>query len=195
MNRALSNVMMVALTMGIVASIAIAAGASLNAPVPGVTVPVTLWGSASGTSGWGLTSTTIQNPGPQINANEGDNVSFSLFSADAPAPHILVIDFNSNGVRDAGEPASPEFNSNTTALVWTWTADRSGTFQYFCQIHGATLQRGTLVVAATGGTPPAPSDSTLLIVGGVIAVVIVIAAAVVMMRRRGPKTPGPPPNP
>jgi plastocyanin len=141
-----------------------------------------LYGSAEpGANGWGLTSTTIDQPGPTLTVDLGDTVTIDLVAAD-DEPHTFVVDYDNDGVADAGEPTSAVF-SGTDVLRYPFTADRAGTFQYFCSVHGAATMNGTFVVNAPA---PGPSgDNTLLIIGGVIiAVVVAVVAAAMLMRKK-----------
>ena len=145
-----------------------------------------LYGSAtSGSNGWGFDEGSISQPGPTITVDQGTVVTFDLIAQDG-ASHSLVIDYNKNGTADSGEPVSPTF-SGSEILRWSFTADRAGTFQYFCGIHGANTMNGTLVVRGTGGTTP--SGIPLVIIGGVIIVIAVVAVAAAVLMRR--KKPGP----
>lgn len=196
MRRNILAISLVTFTLALVAT-SLQTPAHMAAPGGGsveasAQVPYTLYGSF--TDGWGTTSTTITQPGPTIYIDEGDTIVFSLYAEDSVA-HILVIDFDRDGSQDTGEPASGQFSSPTTATTFSWLADRDGTFQYYCGVHGAGAQNGTLVVNASSAPPPAPAgDNTLLIVGGIVVVVVVVAAAAVMMRRK-PKGPAQPPSP
>jgi len=140
-------------------------------------VPITLYGDgfAPG-NGWGRTSGSITQPGPEIRVNQSDTITFSLFSADSQQ-HRLQIE-------DSRAETSPIFASSTSAFTWTWNATQAGSFRYICTLHGAGLQSGTLIVVG-----PAPGDNTLLIVGGVVGVLAVVGIAVVAMRMRGKSKP------
>ena len=142
-----------------------------------------LYGSAeTGSNGWGLTNTTVSQPGPTLTVNEGDTVTIDLIAEDG-APHTFVVDYDNDSVADVGEPTSAQF-SGSQVLRFTFTADRAGTFQYFCSIHDASLMRGTIVVRATGGPTSPAGDNTVLIIGGVIIVVVIAAVAAAMVLRK-----------
>jgi len=153
-------------------------------PAKAVTIPLYGDGQAPA-NGWGFGPSNITFPGPDLHVQQGDVITFNLFSNDT-MPHILVIDLNSDGTRQPTEPESGQFTSSTSPTTFQYTADTAGTIQYFCGIHGAALQRGRLIVAATTTTPPA-GDNTILIVGGVIVIVAVLGVAGAMMMRRKPK--------
>ncbi len=105
----------------------------------------TLYGGMS--SGWGLTSSSLSNPGPTITVTMGDSVTLTLNSVDASSiTHDWFIDYNNNLSADAGEPKSADF-SGTTAGTFTFTADRVGTFTYRCGYHPTTMT-GQIVVLA-----------------------------------------------
>lgn len=157
-------------------------------PRPAAPVSMTLYGSAS--TGWGRGPTNITSPGPTLTVNQGDVITFTLFAQDGVA-HTLVIDLNSDGTRDSGEPESGQFTSSTTAVTFTYTANTAGTIQYYCGTHGTNPMRGTLTVRAAGGPT---GDNTLLIVGGVVLVVVIAAAAAAMRMRKKAKPPTQPPT-
>jgi plastocyanin len=151
-------------------------------PKPAKAVPITLYGNM--TTGWGYGPSNITSPGPAIAVDQGDVITFTLFAQDA-IPHTLVIDLNANGAKDGGDEESGVFESATTGVTFTYTANSAGTHQYFCNLHGPSVMKGTFTVRGA----PAAGDNTLLIVGGVIVAVVVIGAGAVMMRRRKPKQP------
>src|SRR5574340_131546 len=160
----------------VVVAMAIGMVSLATVPVRAANVSYNLFGSA--TSGWGLTSTSEMNPGPSLSANVGDTVTITLHSTDGLA-HQLLIDYNGNGVADAGEPLSAQFTTTTTL---TFTATQAGTFHYLCTIHGSAMT-GTFTVQGTGtSTPSASSGTTLLIVGIVIGVVVIVGVSVVVLR-------------
>jgi plastocyanin len=185
--------LIVAFGLAIVASaisLPIAARAAQSGNTPTKAVTITLYGSFSAPAGWGWAASNVTEPGPTLNVQQGDVITFQLFAKDA-VQHELVIDLNNNQMLDPGtDKNSTAFSSATVAVTFVFTASTAGNFNYFCGIHGYAAQHGTLAVQATGGTTPPPADNTLLIVGGVvILVVIVAAAAAMMMRRKKPKPP------
>ena len=102
-----------------------------------------LYGSIS-PAGWGFTSTTVAQPGPTLKVTPGEAVSLMLASADG-ATHRFCVDYNGNGVCDAGEPKSPQF-STSTLIPFSFTATTTqGTYTYFCVIHGFAMS-GTFAV-------------------------------------------------
>lgn len=120
---------------------------------PAAAVSFTLHGSVAG---WGFTSNTITTPGPTLTVNVGDVVTMRLFSADQ-APHTFFVDYDGDRNRDAGEPLSDVFASRTVALTYTFTADRMGSFTYWCDIHFGSM-KGTFVVQGAANTPPTVSN-------------------------------------
>src|SRR5439155_418182 len=111
----------------------------------------TLYGDGTaGQNGWGFTVNTVTYPGPTLYANQGDTVSLSLFSKDGMG-HIFVVDWNSDGIKNGADVNSTQFSSTTTATAFSFTADQTGTHQYFCSLHGVGLQKGPLIVNASGG--------------------------------------------
>lgn len=109
-------------------------------------VSISLFGSR--TSGWGLKSSTESIPGPTISVNQGDVVTLSLSSSDGLS-HQFLLDYNGNGLADAGEPVSSTFSTSTTI---TFTASVAGSFKYECTIHPTTMF-GTWNVVSTNTAP------------------------------------------
>jgi plastocyanin len=132
------------------AAIAFAVIASAWALVPARadTVPFTLYGAQL--TGWGFTQTTVRSPGPTITVTQGDTVALTLHSLDSgnTVVHDWFIDYNNNSAIDPGEPSSGNFSGNT-ALPYSFTANRTGTFTYRCSFHPA-IMKGLIVVR----TPP-----------------------------------------
>ncbi len=126
-------------------------------PLPRIPDSLTtnLWGRIVSPVGWGLTSTTVTQPGVTLTVSPSDPVSLSLFSGDG-APHQFCVDYNANGVCDTNEPKSGQFNSNTTPTAFAFTATSTpGTYTYFCVIHGFGMS-GSFIV-------PAPDVAVTLI--------------------------------
>jgi len=172
-----------------VATLAPAVVLAAGGPVaqPSATKTYTLYGDGTaGQNGWGFTVNTVTYPGPTLYANQGDTVSLSLFSKDGMG-HIFVVDWNSDGIKNGADVNSTQFSSTTTATAFSFTADQTGTHQYFCSLHGVGLQKGPLIVNATGGGGTPSSDNTTLIIGGVVIVVAIVAVvAAIAMRRKKP---------
>jgi hypothetical protein len=188
------NWLLIALCVAIlVSAFAPPAGAApAGVPGPAKDVPLTLYGSAAaGSNGWGYGPANITQPGPTITVPRGDIIRFSLFAQDAATEgHILVVDTNGDEGPDEGEE-SDQITSPSQAVLFNYTASTAGNIAYFCSIHGASFQSGTLVVQS----PPA-ADNTLLIIGGVIGVIAVVGVAAVAMRmRKKSKPPTQPPSP
>ena len=103
----------------------------------------TLFGSAA--AGWGLTSGTEASPGPDLTAAPGETVILSLNSDDG-SPHDWGVDYNDNGISDAGEPKSAIF---TTSISFTFDATTApGTYRYYCFIHGSPMVGSFIVQPA-----------------------------------------------
>src|SRR5437667_3124036 len=66
-------------------------------------VNYTLYGNAVG--GWGFSSTTIREPGPNITVFYGDRANLTLFGTGS-APHTWFVDYSAELARSAGEPSS-----------------------------------------------------------------------------------------
>jgi PKD domain len=118
--------------------------------------------SLSPGSGWNGSA-----PGPLITANDGDNVTILLKSADG-VTHSWYIDLNKDGVLDDGEAVtrSLDFSSPTIPLNFTFTVKlgsvipHGGTYTYYCQQHPG-LMFGTFKfnagpVASFTHSPPTP---------------------------------------
>jgi plastocyanin len=102
---------------------------------------INLFGSFS--QGWGFTPGSISSPGPTITVAQGDVVNLTLTSQDGIS-HLFFVDYNGNGVNDAGEPASSSFSGTVN---YQFTASRAGTFTYHCAFHPLSMF-GTFTVNA-----------------------------------------------
>jgi len=71
-----------------------------------------LWMSRAG--GWGITNTSLQNPGPNLAVTLGDNVTLYLNGTDN-RNHNWFIDYNNNSAVNANETnvSSPNFRNPT----------------------------------------------------------------------------------
>ena len=116
---------------------------------PAASVSFDLYGTTSG--GWGFTRNTITSPGPTITVNLGDTVTMRLFAADSTI-HTWFVDYNENVISDTGEPDSGLFSSSTTPLTFTFTADRAGSFLYWCEVHRGNMW-GRFEVRAANQAP------------------------------------------
>jgi len=112
-----------------------AAGLALPAVPAGATQSLTLYGNAA--KGWGPTADNITRPGPHIYVTYGDLVELTLYSQDTIL-HNWFLDYDNNTRPSQGEPKSPDFQG-TTAVVWSFKADRVGTFIYRCEYHFGTM--------------------------------------------------------
>src|SRR3989441_9109484 len=96
-------------------------------------VNYTLYGNAAG--GWGFSSTTIREPGPNITVFYGDRVNLSLFGTDS-APHSLFIDYDDDKAASLGEPASKDFNVPGNVVGnFSFDAVQPGNWTYRCGMH------------------------------------------------------------
>jgi plastocyanin len=178
-------VLVCSLGISAMAPIAWAAGTP-GAVKPAAPRSITLHGSSTG--GWGFAANSITQPGPPIEVDQGDVITFTLFAADS-IDHNLVIDLNSDNGQDTNEPFSPTFSSATSSISWEYTANTAGTFRYICGLHLGAVMGGSFTVRSAG------VDNTLLIVGGVVGVIAVVGIAVAAMRmRRKSKPPMQPPT-
>jgi len=124
-------------------------GTLVTAAIPSAkaaSVTIHLYGNAA--TGWGTSPGGETMPGPTLTVNKDDVVTLMLHSEDG-LPHKFLLDYNGNGIPDAGEPTSPIFTSMTTIV---FTASLAGTFTYLCTIHPVTMF-GTWVTVA----PPPPT--------------------------------------
>ncbi len=111
------------------------------------TFTTNLWGRIVTPVGWGLTSTTVTQPGVTLTVATSDSVTLSLFSGDG-APHRFCVDYNNNGICDPAEPESAQFTSSTTATTFSFTATATaGSYTYYCVIHGFSMS-GPFIVKA-----------------------------------------------
>ena len=140
----------VALAFGLV-SIGLLGFVTASGPlVRAADVTLILHGRFTPPTGWSLTPGNETDPGPMLSVNFGDRVTIQLTSDDA-MPHIFWIDYNGNGVIDAGEPESPQF---TGTILYTFDALRAGTFTYWCAIHAPSMRGAWVTNASTDSTPP-----------------------------------------
>ncbi len=106
-------------------------------------VNYTLYGNAVG--GWGFSSTTIREPGPNITVFYGDRVNLTLFGTDS-APHSWFIDYNDDMAPSPGEPASKDFNVPGNVVGnFSFDAVQPGNWTYRCGIHPTTMN-GTIQI-------------------------------------------------
>src|SRR5947199_3229275 len=107
----------------------------------------TLFGRFLSPAGWGLTTTTVTSPGPDLTVLPGETVTVSLSAGDG-VTHNWGVDYNGNGVPDQGEPLSPNFGS--MAIPYTFTATTiPGIYVYWCYIHKGAMF-GKLIVQSPG---------------------------------------------
>src|SRR5207247_1844129 len=138
-------------------------------------VNYTLYGNAVG--GWGFSSTTIREPGPNITVFYGDRVNLTLFGTDS-APHSWFIDYNDDMAPSPGEPASKDFNvpGNVVGTL-TFLASQTGNWTYRCHVHPTSM---TGTISIVGGPPPELPRTMLPLVTeimiGALGIVLVFAA-------------------
>src|SRR5947199_233309 len=107
----------------------------------------TLFGRFLSPAGWGLTTTKVTSPGPDLTVLPGETVTVSLSAGDG-VTHNWGVDYNGNGVPDQGEPLSPNFGS--MAIPYTFTATTiPGIYVYWCYIHKGAMF-GKLIVQSPG---------------------------------------------
>src|SRR5437667_348725 len=138
-------------------------------------VNYTLYGNAVG--GWGFSSTTIREPGPNITVFYGDRVNLTLFGTDS-APHSWFIDYNDDMAPSPGEPASKDFNVPGDVVgTLTFDASQTGNWTYRCHVHPTSM---TGTISIVGGPPPELPRTMLPLVTeimiGALGIVLVFAA-------------------
>ncbi len=139
------GIVLVALALAAPAAAA-APGAPAAPQAAAVTATYTLYGNATG--GWGFTVGTITEPGPTITASVGENVTLRLYSGDG-ATHSWFLSLDGSNSPASGEPASPNFNSGSTPVVYSFTVPSNvRTFLYKCGIHPTTMTGSFVIVAA-----------------------------------------------
>lgn len=164
-----------------------AAGAALamhgNVVIPGITGPIFQLVAKSGniTAGdgnnlffWGYANGTspVQYPGPTLIVNQGETVTIQLISQLPEASSIVIPGFavSSTGGQQGllTREAPPD---GATAVTYTFTADRPGTFTYYSGTHsdlqvemgllGALIVRPTVpMIAGCDPADPARMMST-----------------------------------
>ena len=100
----------------------------------------TYWLTGGAMTNWNYSGT---NPGPLIRANDGDNITMMLRSADTFTPHSWFLDFNDNLAIDSNEvfTRSPDFSSQSAWTSFNFTASlkagipHGGNFTYRCAQH------------------------------------------------------------
>src|SRR5947199_31497 len=138
-------------------------------------VNYTLYGNAVG--GWGFSSTTILEPGPDITVFYGARVKLTLIGTDS-APHSWFIDYNDDMAPSPGEPASKDFNVPGDVVgTLTFLASQTGNWTYRCHVHPTSM---TGTISIVGGPPPELPRTMLPLVTeimiGALGIVLVFAA-------------------
>ncbi|HYS73187.1 MAG TPA: NosD domain-containing protein [Thermoplasmata archaeon] len=113
--------------------------------------PYPLYGSVS--EGWGSTPTSLTSPGPVFATREGETITLHLLSVDG-LTHSWFLDINNNSIPDSGEPVSPDFQSGTVPLNFTFNAPPGmvGAFPYRCRYHPAVMN-GQFVIRPNRSEP------------------------------------------
>jgi heme/copper-type cytochrome/quinol oxidase subunit 2 len=111
-----------------------------------------LYGADHGlNNGWGLSTSVITSPGPTLTVQQGTLVNLTLTSVDDKT-HNFFIDYYGNQTPTAGDPKSPDFPSEgppyLPTINYQFTADRLGTFKYYCQ-YDEEIMNGTFIVVPT----------------------------------------------
>ena len=115
----------------------------------------TLFGKAIG--GWGFTSATIRNPGPDLVVVAGTTVTLTLNSVDsAGIPHQFCVDFDVppdfelTGCDTPREVSTRSaFFTSTSPVTYSFTADSTpGNYTYFCTVHTGAMQGKFVILPA-----------------------------------------------
>src|SRR5437867_898524 len=138
-------------------------------------VNYTLYGNAVG--GWGFSSTTIREPGPNITVFYNARVNLTLIGKDS-APHSWFIDYNNDLAMSPGEPSSKDFNVPGDVVgTLTFLASQTGNWTYRCHVHPTSM---TGTISIVGGPPPELPRTMLPLVTeimiGALGIVLVFAA-------------------
>lgn len=127
-----------------------------------------------------------------LRVDPGDVVTIIVSNNETSAiPHTF--DLDAYGVH-LGTPSIPILAGENGSV--TFTADRAGTFYFYCSMPGhASSQGGGRWTGMAGrlqvGEAPPSSDPTGVIVGGLVVLAVSLAAIVYFARRgeRKPKSP------
>lgn len=123
-------------------------------------------------SGWGFSSAAMTSPGPTITVTVDDVVNLTLTNEDngiyAP-DHQFLLSYHNSSTAQAGDSFSPTFGPGQT-IVFTFTANATGTFTYYCMVHPNPMY-GTFVV-----TPVVPEFPSLIILSCFMTAVAVAVA-------------------
>jgi len=136
----------------------------------------TLYGSY--TSGWGFSADNITSPGPTISVTLNDVVNLTITNVDPAnsyAAHRFLLSYENSSIPQSGDALSPQISPEQT-IVFTFTANVSGTFTYYCT-HHPTPMYGTFIV-----TPAIPEFQPLILLA--ILTVCSMTTALVYRRRR-----------
>lgn len=132
--------------------------------------------------GWGLTPSSIHNPGPNLAATQGQALEIAFYAADN-ITHQFFVSYDGALTPSAGEPVSANFSSAEVPVFLNFTASQSGNYTYYCRIHPSTM-RGSISIASTASPPP-----SYTIYAAIIVVVALVAIAVAIFIRRRPRAP------
>lgn len=129
-------------------------------------------------------SPDFSNTNPTIEINASTDYTFYLHATDGIG-HTFLVDLNTNGAKDPGEPYQDTFTNNVPPVSFIVNVPNAGSYPFKCTIHPD--MKGTLTVVGGSTTPTIAGISLYIVLGIVIAIIVVLAiVAVVMMRRRGP---------
>ena len=120
-----------------------------------------------------------------IQVDPGDVVTVIVFNNDTTGHTFDITEINVH-IGTRASPLLPGQNQTRT-----FTADRVGTFWFFCDIPGHASRSGSGYTGMAGrlivGQPSAPPDLTAAFVAGSAVAVALFVGLVIWLRRRRPK--------
>ena len=132
------------------------------------TVSYTLFGS--GSLGWGFARNNMSIPGPTLVVHKGDDIKFTLTSADLQTYNFFV-DYNGDKLPNGDEPKSPDFCGPPyywPTINFEFTAGRTGTFTYYCKYDESTMY-GSIIMQPTPTSTTEIGRQTVLLGSGASA--------------------------
>jgi FtsP/CotA-like multicopper oxidase with cupredoxin domain len=127
------------------------------------------------TAGWGFSADNITSPGPTITVDLNDVVNLTLvnLNTESWAAHRFLLSYENSSTPQSGDALSPQIGPGET-IIFTFTANVSGTFTYYCTHHTSPMY-GTFIVI-----PPIPEFQPLIL----LAVLTACTLTVVLVCRR-----------
>ena len=118
-------------------------------------------------SGWNFSKPSGANP--TITVSQGDTISFTLINKD-PYAHLLLIDFDANGVTSdcsgsSQDKCSGNLGPGSSGSISPFVVTAApGQYSYYCRYHSPAYMVGTLIVQGGPdyGVSSSPSALTIL---------------------------------